>query len=105
MAESPEPVACSLDDEALKARQGSLLPGLVPHVRTVTETAEGFQFEFAPSVGLLAKIAQVIEAERQCCRFFRFELVVESSGGPVTLTLSGPPGTREFLSSLLHGLK
>ena len=104
MAESPEPVACSLDDEALRARQGSLLPGLVPHVRAVTETANGFRFEFAPSAELLAKIAAVIAAERQCCRFLRFELIVDPSGRPVTLTLSGPPGTREFLSSLLGGL-
>jgi hypothetical protein len=104
MTDSPEPVACSMDDDALKARQGSLLPGLVPYVRGITPTADGFRFEFAPSAEVLVKIAEVIEAERQCCRFFRFELVVEASAGPVTLTLSGPAGTREFLSSLLGGL-
>ena len=104
MADPTEPVVCSLDDEALKARQGTLLPSLVPHVRSVTPTADGFRFEFTPSAGLLEKVAEVIVAERQCCRFLRFELVVEPSGGPATLTLSGPPGTREFLSGLLDGL-
>jgi hypothetical protein len=46
-------------------------------------------------------IARTIDAERQCCRFLHFGVTVEPDGGPITLELSGPSGTREFLSALL----
>ena len=46
------------------------------------------------------RIAQAIDAERQCCRFVRFTLTVEPDEGPITLDLTGPPGSREFLSAL-----
>ena len=101
MADDADPVACSLDPEELKTRQGSLLPGLASHVRAVKETPDGYEFEFAPSREILLQLIDVIDAERQCCRFLQFDLVVEPADGPVRLRLGGPPGTREFLASLL----
>jgi hypothetical protein len=96
-----EPVACALDPKELKARQGSLLPGLAAHVRAIHETSDGYEFEFAASREILAQLVDVIDAERRCCRFLKFELIVEPAEGSVKLRLGGPPGTREFLSSLL----
>ena len=55
------------------------------------------------SVIYIALIARVVEAERHCCRFFRFGMMVEPDGGPVFLDLSGPPGTRDFVSALIEG--
>ena len=101
MADDAETVACSLDPEELKSRQGSLLPGLAAHVRAINETPDGYEFEFAASREILAQLVEVIDAERQCCRFLKFELVVEPADGPVRLRLGGPSGTREFLGSLL----
>jgi hypothetical protein len=49
---------------------------------------------------MVPTIARVMDAERQCCRFLRFQLTVEPDGGPVLLDLTGPPGTREFSSAL-----
>ena len=62
---------------------------------------DGIRLPFALGPSVLEAVVSVIEAERQCCRFLRFEVVVEPDGGPIWLTLSGPPGTREFLSDLL----
>ena len=50
---------------------------------------------------MLSAIAETIEAERQCCRFLRFSVTVEPDGGPISLELTGPPGTREFVSAIL----
>ena len=58
-------------------------------------------FSFAPAPDLLRLIAETIEAERRCCRFLQFELVVAPDEGPIQLRLSGPRGTREFLEDLL----
>lgn len=46
---------------------------------------------------------QIVETERQCCPFFRFEIAIEPSSGPVVLTLTGPAGTREFIESFIGG--
>ena len=47
------------------------------------------------------RVPDAVEAQRQCCRFLRFEITVEPDGGPISLELSGPPGTREFIAALL----
>jgi uncharacterized membrane protein len=51
---------------------------------------------------VLGAITRTIELERQCCRFLRFTIAVEPDGGPVSLELTGPPGTGEFLTALLE---
>ena len=47
-------------------------------------------------------IAEMIDGERQCCRFLRFAVVLEANLGPVSLELTGPAGTRAFLEALLE---
>ena len=64
--------------------------------------SDGLRLEFAPSEETIALIARAIEAERHCCRFLRFGMTVEPDGGPVFLDLTGPPGTRDFISSLFE---
>jgi hypothetical protein len=49
---------------------------------------------------VLTAIAETINAERQCCRFLRFVVTVESGGGPLWLEITGPHGTPAFLESL-----
>ena len=43
----------------------------------------------------------VIDAERRCCRFLRFSVLVEADAGPIVVEITGPPGTREFLEALV----
>jgi hypothetical protein len=64
------------------------------------ELPQGHSLEFAPTDDTLTAIARTIEAERHCCRFLRFNITVEQDGGPISLELTGPPGTREFISAL-----
>ena len=59
--------------------------------------------EFAPSAEMIALIARAVEAKRHCCRFLRFGMTVEPEGGPVFLELTGPAGTRDFVSALIEG--
>jgi hypothetical protein len=56
---------------------------------------------FTASRDILAAIADAIDAERRCCPFLIFDLHVEPQNGPLTLTVSGPLGTHDFLASLL----
>jgi hypothetical protein len=65
-------------------------------------TPDGLKVAFSADGETLATIARVVDAERQCCRFLRFVITVAPEGGPLTLELSGPGGTREFLAGLLE---
>jgi hypothetical protein len=94
------PIVCELTPEALRARRDRLLPGLAERAIRREETADGYVLTFAASSETLHAIAAVVDAERQCCRWLRFAVAVEPGGGPISLTLSGPDGSREFLSAL-----
>ncbi|HVL69369.1 MAG TPA: hypothetical protein VM364_19080 [Vicinamibacterales bacterium] len=95
------PIACTLGPAALKARRQGLLSELVQCAQERLELPEGYRLRFVASGETLLRIAQAIDAERQCCRFLRFTLAVEPDEGPIALDLTGPPGTREFLVALL----
>jgi hypothetical protein len=95
------PIVCTLTSAALKARREGLLPGLLRRAQAHEELPQGHRLRFPPTDDMLATIARTIDAERQCCRFLRFHITVEPDGGPISLELTGPPGTREFVSALL----
>ena len=95
-------IMCDLSPAALHARRDGLLAELLTRTDAHDALADGHRLRFAPSDDVLSTIARVIDAERQCCRFLRFHLIVEPDNGPIILELTGPAGTREFLATLLE---
>jgi hypothetical protein len=95
------PIVCTLSPAALQARRAGLLSQLIGRTRDQQELPDGYRFVFDATEDIMPTVARVIDAERQCCRFLRFHLVVEPDGGPILLDLTGPPGTQEFISALL----
>jgi hypothetical protein len=93
------PVVCALTPDSIATRRAALLPGLVRRAETKEGTADGFRFRFPADT--FSVLASTVEAERQCCRFLRFDINIEPDGGPIWLSLSGPSGTREFLAALI----
>jgi hypothetical protein len=96
------PIDCTLTDDRLAARKNGLLAGLVALSTTQTKLPTGYRLEFPATSDTLIRIAEMIDAERKCCRFLTFALTVAPNLGPIALELSGPEGTREFLESLLE---
>jgi amino-acid N-acetyltransferase len=99
---APLPVACTLPSTELAARRDVLLPALMKSAIDRREVGGGFRYSFEPSSEILQTIARVVDAERQCCRFLRFQLTIEPASGPIVLEVTGPSGTRELLSGLLE---
>ena len=95
------PIACSLDPASLAARRTGLLAELLGSAARHEALPDGWRFTFDPSSATLELITRAIEAERQCCRFLRFQLTVEPDLGAFVVDLTGPAGTREFLRALL----
>lgn len=94
------PLACTLTNSERDDRRDELLSGLLAEARNETRLPEGFRWTFGPQ--LLRSVFQVIEAERRCCRFLGFVLTVEAPTGRITLDVTGPPGTVEFLTAMIQ---
>jgi hypothetical protein len=94
------PIACTLSAHELACGAAELLPGLAAVADAVRPRADGVRLKFAGETGLVTRLAAVIERERQCCQFLRFQLEVTPGLGPVTLDVDGPPGTGAFLAGL-----
>jgi arsenate reductase (thioredoxin) len=94
------PVACTLSPAALEVRRENLLNALLRRTSERHELPNGYRLRFAADGDVLGQIARAIDAERHCCRFLQFAITVQPDAGPITLDLTGPAGTREFLSAL-----
>ena len=95
------PIVCTLGPDALRARRQGLLTALVQQSSGTEVLPDGLRLRFVPSGETLSKITETVEAERHCCRFLRFAITVEPDEGAITLDLTGPEGTREFVAALL----
>ena len=95
------PIACSLSAPEFRLRRDGLLAGLRRDCLDQRSIANGLAMRFAPTPGQLTRLAEVMELERQCCRFLEMRLTITPGEGPIWLELSGPPGTPEFLATEL----
>lgn len=94
------PIICTLSEDDRRRRGNELLPGLMRRAEAVEVEEDVVRVTFAGTPEAFADIARTIAAERECCRFLRFELEVEPDLGPIRLRLSGPPGTGKLLADL-----
>jgi hypothetical protein len=99
------PVACTLTEPELAARRAGVLGDVRRSALEARWVADGVQLRFAAEPATLSLLATFVDLERRCCAFLRFQLTVEPGGGPVWLTLTGPPGAREFLAAELDGVR
>jgi hypothetical protein len=95
------PIVCSLDAKDLAQRVAALREGLFRESAAIDRLPDGLRCRFVAAPDLLARLGAFIDAERRCCRFLKFALVAEPGLGRVTLEMTGPPGTAEFLAAML----
>jgi hypothetical protein len=95
------PIACELSTPELARRRRTVLAQLMSLVEERRVTNRGLHLRFAPTKGVVAALGSFVEDERLCCRFLDFRLDVPRGGGSVWLRLSGPRGTRRFVTGLL----
>jgi rhodanese-related sulfurtransferase len=97
------PVACSLEAGELAERGAELRRELFAHVMERRELPSGVAYRFPGSDEFKDKLLAFAATERTCCAFFRIELAFEPGLGPIWLTLSGPPGVKEFIEQTFEG--
>jgi hypothetical protein len=91
------PIACLLPVERWDARREVLSRELFDGCELVRELEDGYEFVFPDEPGRAAELMRFVAAERECCRFFAFELLFAPDLGPIMLRLRGPEGTKAFL--------
>ena len=93
------PIACSLDGRALASRQAELRASVLAEAESVERLPHGYRWRFRENRDLFARLGPIIDAERQCCRFLQFAIDADPAMGAVTLEITGPDGTGDFLES------
>jgi len=96
-----DPVACCLSDAELRKREAMLLAQFKSALIATEELPDGYAFRIPGEKKWLALVADLIIAERECCPFLAFQLTAEPKMGALTLRITGPEGTKEFLKSIL----
>lgn len=99
------PIACELDvfSPEDNKRHETLLNAVSSAIRKVREVEDGYKVAFSSKNFLT--IAEWISLERQCCRFLSFQIAFSGGDEPIWLTLSGPKGTKEFLTAFFDAPK
>lgn len=90
-------LVCNLS-EAEKAKRRPKAEALFrDRLDSYRKTDDGYAFRFEPEDDVLERIFEFVDAERQCCPFFRFEVTVTPDGGPLELVIGGSEQIQSFL--------
>ncbi len=92
------PIACELSEGGQRSRREEISREIFSRCEDVRELEDGYEFVFPGNEQLVEGLTRFIASERECCRFFTFELHFEPELGPVLLRMRGPDGTKEFLA-------
>jgi hypothetical protein len=98
------PLACNMGVFTARQREAHIqnTTELIQAVRNVQEVENGYQFIFPNESEFISRIAEFVSNEQLCCPFLRFTLTVDASE-PISLLLTGPFGTQEFLRAEFAG--
>jgi hypothetical protein len=96
------PIACSLANDELQGRRQGVLQKIAGAIIDFQELDNGYLYRFPADGVWIAELASFVDFERQCCPFLRFRLTAEPALGDISLEVTGPPGTKEFLTKIFN---
>ena len=97
------PIVCNMDVFTVDEREDHIhsTTQLFRTVQDIREVQNGYEFTFPNSNEaeniVIVQLAEFISNERRCCPFLEFTLKIASNDKPISLLLTGPEGTQEFL--------
>ena len=99
------PLVCNMNVFTSAQREAHIqtTTDLIQALQSVQEVKNGYEFTFPNETEFISKIAEFISNERLCCPFLKFTLNILSNREPLSLSLTGPIGTQEFLRAEFDG--
>lgn len=95
------PLACNMDVFTPAEREDHIrtTTQIFQSVQAIHEAENGFEFMFPnfDEADNITQLAEFIFNERRCCPFLEFTLKIAPNDAPISLLLTGPEGTQEFL--------
>jgi hypothetical protein len=102
------PIICTLTEDELKERRRVVLDAVRQSVLSVVELPLGYGYTFRPTPDALLQLSQLVDFERQCCKFLTFNIVVGPGDAPIRLEVTGPPNAKavieEFFGSSVRNI-
>ena len=102
---SGTPLFCNMDAFTPTEREDHIqsTTQLYQFVQRIHEVENGYEFIFSNESEMIAELGKFISNERLCCPFLEFTLKITSNNFPISLILTGPEGTQEFLRAEFGG--
>jgi hypothetical protein len=94
-------MVCKLTNSELQKRKATVIADLKKKILDKKELKNGYAFKFEASDEILDELTDFVKAERQCCDFFQFAILVNASHSEVWLELTGEEGAKEFIQTEL----
>jgi hypothetical protein len=91
------PILCTLSETDLQERRRTTLEPIRNSLIRVATLPDGYAYSFTPSSEIVARLAALVDLERQCCQFLAFRIVVEP-GEPIRLDVTGPDGAQKVIA-------
>jgi len=104
-ATKESPFACAMNAFTPAERKQhfeELGPKLRERLAGIRETSMGYEFSFESDPSTYQMLSTWMFQERLCCPFFDLNLRLDREGGPLTLTLTGRDGVKEFIVEEFH---
>lgn len=94
-------IACQLTPAALQERKAAIYKNVKEQVLQIKELDNGYAFKYPGTDATLDWLMEFIKTERACCSFFVFGLTVAGDQSEIWLELTGPKGTKAFITNEL----
>jgi len=91
-------LTCKLTSAELQQCKATVLASLRKQMLERKELPNGYAFKFSGNDQTVDELTSFIKTERQCCDFFTFNLSVSGDGSEAWLQLTGPEGSKDFIT-------
>jgi hypothetical protein len=95
-------LTCKLTTPELRQRKATVIASLKAQVIEKTELRNGYSYKFAGTDKMIDELAEFVKTERECCDFFTFHLTVSGDKSDAWLKITGPQGSKEFITAELE---
>ena len=94
-------LTCKLTSKELQQRKETIIASIKRQILEKKELENGYSYKFSASDSIVDSLSDFIKTERLCCNFFDFGLNIKGNASIAWLTITGPKGAKEFITSEL----